>query len=363
MIDSSHDRFFHRRALQVFAAFSFLPLMVIGLINYVIDPFQYFRISESPRFSNAMQRYQAPGVIKNYGFDSVIVGNSVVANIQNWMFDLKGSGVRPNVMNLSLWGSTALEDAIVVKFALRTKSIKTVYWSIGRQPVTGFRFDDFPKCMYGEPYSVLPPYCYLFNLGVFWESYVHLSHSKDSRADWIEPLDKWKTYGPQRIDPHARACQMQALANSFDIDQQTREANFKPVDNAETIEYRRLIPPIVRANPNVRFVFFLTPVFLDTFWVGGVRGAVNVQRALFDVFLREPNAEVHDLSLLSSVSHNLGFFRDEAHFDTDAARLVAATLASGRLKIRSLEDHERLLREELPAGAELMRSYVREKCS
>lgn len=360
---SRDDRFDHRNALLVFAAFALLPLMIVGSINYAVDPFQYFRISGSERFSNFMQRHQAPGVIRNYPFDSLVVGSSHIANIRNWMFDREEFAVRPKVVNLGFSGGTVLENAYVVKLALRTKPIRTVYWSIGRQQVDGFRNSDFPKCMYGGFYSLLPPYCYLFNAGVFWESYVDISHSKNSLAGWVEGLEQWRTYGPRPMDPHARACEMRARAKGLDIDRLTQSASFGPIADEQTEGYRRLVLPIVRGNPGVRFVFFLSPEYLDSFWMEGVHGYPSSRQALFDVFLNEPNAEVHDLSLYPPVSHHYEFFDlDELHFVPEAARRVVAVLANGSLRITSLAEHERLLREELRAGAELMRSYAGEKC-
>ena len=217
--------------------------------------------------------------------------------------------------------------------------------------------------MYGGFYSLLPPYCYLFNVGVFWESYVDISHSKGSRAEWLEGLEEWRTYPARPMDPHARACEMRTRAAGLDIDRATQGASFGPIADAQTEGYRRLVLPIVRGNPGVRFVFFLSPEYLDSFWMEGVHGYPSSRQALFDVFLNEPNAEVHDLSLYSAVSHHYEFFDvDELHFVPEAARRVVAVLAEGSLRITSLAEHERLLREELRAGAELMRSYAREKC-
>src|SRR4051812_4287564 len=170
-----------QKYLTIWAAFAFLPMAVVAAINYLIDPFQYFRVSNPPRFSNLMQRIQAPGIIRNYDFDTLVVGNSVVANLQGWMFDRKESAVKPSVMNVSLWGSTIREDTYVVRLALNTKPVKALYWSIGRQGVLeDFRYPNFPKCMYGGGYAFVPPFCYLLNTGILWESYAPVVHSNDS---------------------------------------------------------------------------------------------------------------------------------------------------------------------------------------
>jgi hypothetical protein len=355
-----------RRALMIFLMFMLLPLTVVAFVNYEADPFQYFAASSPARFSNLMQRFQHPGVIRNYDFDTIVVGNSVVANLQNSMFDRPEFPFKPKVMNLSFWGSTLREDAYVVALALKTKPIKTVYWSIARQPAQQeFRSADFPKCMYGGMYSFVPPYCYLLSGNVFWESYVSLSHRGDSKAGWVPDPDQWKTFAPLKMDPHIEACQIQKRVKLDDIDRLTRaaESDLGPFNGPDYIRYRDVVLPIVRANRNVRFIFLFSPLYLSYFWQGAVSHAVRTERALIDLFLAEPNAELHDMTGLTLITHDLGRYRDTIHYDAEGARHVVAALASGEMKINSIAQHEKMLREEIRAGAELVRAFYNEKCS
>jgi hypothetical protein len=353
-----------RRALGIFAVFALLPLVVVTLVNYVVDPFQYFRVVHPAQFSNGMQRFQAPGIVRNYDFDTIIAGNSVVANLRNSIFDRAEFAVKPKTMNLSFWGSTIREDAYVVALALNTRPIKTVYWSIARQALAEFRYADFPKCMYGGVYRFIPPYCYLLNSNVFWESYVTVSHSNDSTASWIREIDQWKTFGPLKIDPHAEACRLQGLVKRDDIDRLTRLAkdDLGPTNGLEVERYRAVVLPIVRANPGVRFVFLFSPLHLGEFWRKAVYGSLKVERALTDLFLGEPNVEIHDMVGLIYITHDLSHYRDAYHYDSEGSRQVVAALASGQLKINSIAQHEKMQREEIEAGAALMHAYYQERC-
>jgi hypothetical protein len=358
---------FQRRALLAFAMFSLLPIIITATVNYEIDPFQYFRVSHPAQFSNLMQRFQVPGIIRNYDFDSIVVGNSVVANLQNWMFDRPEFPDKPKVMNLSFWGSTIREDSYVVALALKSKPIKTVYWSIGRQLVfEEFRYADFPTCMYGGVYRFMPPYCYLLNSNVLWESYVSLSHPKFNynKDAWSQDIGQWKTYGPAKIDRHTHACEIQKLVKLDDIDRLTwaAESDLGPTNGAKYERYHDLVLPIVRANPNVRFVFLFAPVYLSHFWREAVNGSIRTERALIDLFSLEPNAEIHDMTGLALITHDLGHYRDDIHYDAEGAQHVVAALATGSMKINSIDQHEKMLREELEAGAELMHSYLSERC-
>jgi hypothetical protein len=281
------------------------------------------------------------------------------------MFDGLEFPERPKVVNLSLWGSTLNEDSKVGKLALQTRSVKTVYWSIGRQTVLAeFRFADFPRCMYGGYYLLLPPYCYLFNSSVLWEAVLPKSYSDYSRAGWVDTIAKWKTYNPLPMSRHDEACRIRNRVKREDVDRLTRQAEYDlgPLDTPEAREYRELVLPIVRANRNVRFVFLFSPVYLSEFWSRAVNGALRTERAIIDLFLSEPNAEVHDMTGLTPITHDIARYRDYFHYDFEGARSVVAALASGQLKINSIAQHERMLQQELTAAAAVIHSFYDETC-
>ncbi len=355
-----------QKYLAIFAAFAFLPIAVVASINYLVDPFQYFRVSNPPRFSNLMQRSQHPGVIRNYPFNSIVVGNSFVANLQNELFDRKEFGKGIAVQNLSFWGSTLREAAYVVDLTLRTKPIETVFWGFGREWVlTDFRYGEFPTCMYGRFWSHLP-YCYLLNLDILSESLaVALAMNRFSKAGWVASLEKWKLVPSGAINTRALACEVQQEIRQADIDRLTQRAenDLVPVHTPELARFREIVLPIVRANRQVRFVFFIPPAHVWPFWHNAVKqGRLKQARALIDVLKDEPNVEVHDMTGLSSVTHDSARFSDMIHYNLEAARLVVDALASGSEKITSIAQHEEMLRRELKSGAEIVRKSFETKC-
>jgi hypothetical protein len=355
-----------QKYLAIWAAFAFLPIAVVASINYVVDPFQYFRVSNPPRFSNLMQRSQHPGIIRNYPFTSIVVGNSFVANLRNELFDRKEFGSGIAVQNLSFWGSTLREAAYVVDLTLRTKPVETVFWGIGREWVlTDFRYGEFPTCMYGRFWSHAP-YCYLLNLDILSESLaIALALNRFSKAGWVASLEKWKSIPTGAIETHALACEMQKGVRQGDIDALTRRAerDLDPVQTPEIARFREIVLPIVRANRLVRFVFFIPPLHVWPFWLNAVtQGTLKRERALIDVLIDEPNVEIHDMTGLSSVTHNSARYSDLIHYNLEAARLVVDALASGSEKITSIAQHDEMLRRQLESGAEIVHKSFETTC-
>lgn len=74
-----------------------LPFLIVSIItiNYIIDPYQQYRKSSYYTFSTKKPRYLNAGLVKNYDYDSLIIGSSMMAN-----FDAK------TVENLLGFGKT-----------------------------------------------------------------------------------------------------------------------------------------------------------------------------------------------------------------------------------------------------------------
>jgi hypothetical protein len=161
-------------ALQRSSKFLFVTMMsctaasmlLVAAANFFGDPFQFFRQARDPAFSELMQRYQAPGVVRNYSFSKIIVGSSTMANLKSSLFETLGES---GVQNLSLWGGTLNEAYNLVQLGLRKHKLTAIYWAI--DPVlllSDYRYRDFPQCMYDRVWQFWP-YCYLFNRGVLNE--------------------------------------------------------------------------------------------------------------------------------------------------------------------------------------------------
>lgn len=354
-----------RRLLAVWAVFALLPIAVVAAVNFAVDPFQFFRVSDPPRFSNLMQRYQHPGVIRNYPFGSILVGNSLVGNLGTGMF--RDAGLEPTVQNLSFWGSTLREAAYAVDFSLRTKPIDTVYWAIGRQWIlVDYRYGEFPACMYAGFWARFP-YCYLINADIFSESLaIALHRSSLGKAGWVGKLEDWKAVPFSPRDPQTLQCEMQRFEKDDDVEALTRAAgeNLGPVETPEAARFREIVLPIVRANRQVRFKFMLSPLHLWQFWFNAAKRrdlGTGLDLAMIEALIDEPNVEIHDMTGLAQLTHDSSRY-DTMHYDFAGAREVVDALASGSMRVTSLERHKEMLRKEIQAGGEMVRQAFKTKC-
>jgi len=94
----------------------------------VYDPMQLFHKAwgRPATFHNNM-RQQAAGIIRNYPFDSIILGTSMM---ENSSADAAGRTLGGHFVNISISGSLHAERSSVLAFALREKSLSKVIYSI-----------------------------------------------------------------------------------------------------------------------------------------------------------------------------------------------------------------------------------------
>ena len=66
------------KLLTAFITVSF----VIMTINYIVDPFQQYRIATWYKVTDKKQRNVIPGLAKNIAVETVIIGSSMVENFR-----------------------------------------------------------------------------------------------------------------------------------------------------------------------------------------------------------------------------------------------------------------------------------------
>lgn len=117
-----------KKWIKIFSVLSVCCLALIVGINLIIDPLKLFH---KPYFLkenlNSNMRLQAAGIIKNYDFNSIILGTSMLENTSS----KEASNVLGGkFMNISLSGSDFYERSFPLHLALETKQVKKVIYSL-----------------------------------------------------------------------------------------------------------------------------------------------------------------------------------------------------------------------------------------
>ncbi|NDV79334.1 hypothetical protein [Dysgonomonas sp. 511] len=103
---SSPDKNKSKRFLLVFTISAITMLFLIGLTTYLVDPFLQFRVNPNKRYLlNAW--FVNGGLAKNYDFNTVVLGSSMIQNCDLNVIRNKYPGAKP--LRLSIGGIKLLE--------------------------------------------------------------------------------------------------------------------------------------------------------------------------------------------------------------------------------------------------------------
>ena len=118
--------------LAVLTAFT----AAIVAFDFVVDPFQQYRKPSAypPRFYRPLQRYINPGLAKNYDFDTVITGSSMMENYSNAE---AGRIVGGKVIDLAMGAATAYELGKLLETMIATAKPKHIVFDMNYNAFAG----------------------------------------------------------------------------------------------------------------------------------------------------------------------------------------------------------------------------------
>jgi len=107
-----------------FSLTAYIVVLTVTFFNYYVDPFQIYRAATLYNFKIQNQRYLNAGLLKNYPYQSVIVGSSMVENF--YISDVEKLLSFPEPIKLPIQGASAFEIHTtlnnIIKLTLRSNS-------------------------------------------------------------------------------------------------------------------------------------------------------------------------------------------------------------------------------------------------
>jgi hypothetical protein len=322
--------------------------MLIATFNFVVDPFQIFRI---PRFYQAMYssdpRIQNAGLIRTQIFDTVFMGTSLGVHFRPSEIDEYLGG---RTLKLAMSGGTSREQNLVLRAALR-RGPKSVLWQLD-----DFMFRDSPDVslyLPGDLYrmNIKGLVTYLLNPETTRESIwcmlqkqarfipiarvlITLGYLKLDRRD-VNELNTFATdeiKSPPFDSTHAIAAYRQFKASP---EQEVSGFAF----DAMARNFERDVFDLIRGNPDVEFRVYFPPYSILYF--AAMREVAPATLAEIYKFynytlerlIRLPNVELYDFRSIKDITHDLDNYRDTVHSWKSVDRKLLSYLASGDYRV------------------------------
>jgi hypothetical protein len=324
-----------------------LMLAIVGALNYRVDPFQEYRIPSTypPRFYHAFQRYENPGIARNYDFDRAIVSSSFLENVSGSEVDAAfGYG---KTLNLCFSALTSYEAKELLESALAAGKVKEVIYNVDFNAFSG------DPNRIGVPVA-LPLYLYdarRWNDYPYLLSLATLRKSIDILAGGHEPgysedRDRpWDWSGTAQFSAKGVVEYLDAadLNRRFKQPPRTLDGMMKSFDAN--------LVPLVRDHPGVKFIFVWPPysilVWADFAQRRQLDVSLDFKRRFVAALAKYPNARFHDFQERSGWIEHLDDYRDMYHFSPRISSDMIKEIAADRerLTLENVDERNRRLRE------------------
>lgn len=330
----------YRRFVAAFLGTLVLSTAGMAAFNCVIDPFQYYRAATlyKPALWNRMQRYQNAGLARNFAEDTVVVGSSVTENFL--LRDIRALWGKP-ATKLSISGSTAHEQYLVLRTALRTGRVRNVFWGLDTSAFhvapAAVRDDQapFPWHMYRD--GPVPNVEYLLALGTSRRSIAVL------RGRGETDFDAYQTwYDKFEFGPAVTVKAWGGTCGSFK-EKYVEAAHPLSRDLVESRErsIQRNLVDLIRSHPDVRFHLFLPPLATLNYVPAASRFLpvhLPFRVRLAEEVLGFQNVAFFDFQADRSISDDLTRFKDPLHFDLATTRQIITAIRDDRHRVRSVAE-------------------------
>lgn len=292
--------------------------------TYVMDPFYHYH---RPWFGMPAvlteKEYQVPGTLRNFEYDAVLAGSSMIENNDNSWYD-DAFGVRTIKAARSYGGIADL--CWMLDEAFESRQVKKVFFNLDPAaligaPETTFEASGCPMYLYDRnPFNDLK---YLLNKDVLLEKIPYelaqaaSGYNENLSYSWAEGKD---------------------FSRQGALEHYSRQAEVLPMNPPDT--YRgnvegniRLLQQEIGNHPDTEFLFFLPPYSIlwwdNALRIGEEEAYLYAQEEVIEALLPYENVRIYDYQNETDVTTNLDYYMDTVHFSPEINFRICCWMADG----------------------------------
>ncbi|CAM3361520.1 copper amine oxidase N-terminal domain-containing protein [Marinicrinis lubricantis] len=315
-----------------FIVFSLISVSIVALITYIVDPLQFYRKPSwyVPQYSME-QRYQNPGLARNYDYDTIIIGSSMTENfVPSYVDEVLGG----KSIKLSMSGSYSHEHHLISEAAFRTGQVKNVIWGLDYFSVKGgetmVRDDQGPFPYYLYDKNPLNDIKYLFNYTTITQTINILKGKLQGsltlrNLDYLNNWDYYAVYGTESVLKDLKRAE--AVEPSY----VKTEEDFEEIKKA----FDANILSLVKEHPETEFIFYYPPyhVLRHYVWYELNPKRYNNQQQfkqyVWDTLSEYPNAKIFDFQAVEEVTFDSNNYKDLSHHTLEINEWIIQSMANG----------------------------------
>ncbi len=326
------EPFSQQRAQRYVSILLLLAALLLGLaaaFNFAVDPLQIYRRAPYPPHFSENQRYQNPGLARNYAEPIIVIGTS---HTENWLpADVEAAFGQP-ALKLSVAGSGLYEQGHLTDMAIASGRVERVIWGVDHGSTLWMddptdEFGPFPRHLYVPLWRGSVPY--LLSIDTLHRSVQAIGTPPRHELATLNAWHAHTEFGEQRV-----AYAWRVLGERWDDELYEFYAQRVPrwAEVAALME-RKLLARI-RAHPQVQFELVFMPhsiwEYVNDFRVDNERffQRLLLKRQIAGWAELHPNLRVWDFETRVEWIHDASRYSDLAHFDLATSRAMLAEIAA-----------------------------------
>lgn len=318
-----------QKFIKLFFIRSILLLAAVIAVVVIFDPFyQYHKPLPGLKSVLTDKEYQCIGTLRNFDYDSLIVGSSVCENYNNEWFD---AGFECSTIKaIRSYGATA-DLCYLLDVAYENRNLKYVFYNIDPSSLcasteTTYESTGCPMYLYDTNY--LNDYPYLLNKDIILEKIPYMlafslksDYDEGNSYNWAQ----WKFFSAE-------------LATGM----YNRLSSIKPMQNKtyyanELSGNIALLTNMVQDHPETTFKFFFPPysmLWWDNIYRSGERDAyLYNEEQTIAALLEYDNVEIYYYQNEEEIITDLNLYMDMIHFSKDINQVICNKLIAGENRL------------------------------
>lgn len=328
---------------------SILALVFIAIFNYIIDPYQQYRIATFYKLPYENEKELNAGLAKNFDYDSVLIGTSMMQNFN--INDLKQILGYEKPIKLTIAGSSAYEQYIVLNTAFRHQNIKNVLIGLDFLSYYGdiHRYkhgaSSFPTYLYDE--NIVNDYQYLVSsdtLGRVFEIF-----TKQEKDDWIYDFTKMYEWRSRTKDKNILSALKNKWKDRKNFDNEATNSEKKIDCMQKNFDYN--IKPFIEKNPHVNFTLFFPPYSILAYKTyeerGQLKDFMQFKLHVLHSTQNQKNVKIFDFQNADEISYNLHNYYDLYHYNKLISQWILEQIKKNNYFIYDINGYQKLLEKNL----------------
>lgn len=342
-----------KQFVKKFTLFSVAALLLVGGIVILVDPFYHYHKPIGPLKAVVSKgEYQCIGTVKNFEYDSILLGSSVAENYNNRWFDEAFGGTTIKGIQRS---ATTAALLYYLEHAMEANELKNVYFNLDTFAITTDPDVEFP--------NELHP-LYLYNENPFddvkyiWNKDVIFEHVPYMLAmSFIGDYDEGTSYNWAQYKTFSEAGTLSNYQRPEEVvPMLAKEEYVDDLDgNLSAIEQ------VVKDNPQITFRF-ICPPYSMLWWDNAYRNG-ETERNLYASreaarrLLPYENVEMYYFQNEEEVITNLDNYMDTIHFSGEINKAMLDAMKNGENRL-TLENYEEEIGKMEALAEKIQSEYI-----